>query len=235
MTNDMNSVPLRNRPVVGDVRSLRGLAILVQALLVAWIPFGIAAFAANLSQRSLLHRIVEDPVGVRWSEVLADRDRVDLLNQVFLGLLALTAIAFIAWFAVAYSNLDAFGVDRGYSTGWAVYGWLVPFLCWWRPKQLADEIWQTVDVANGGRPERQPRSPLVWSWWAAWVACTVVALFATRGSSDDATTIDEALTSNLWYSVRAVFFVVAAVLAIFVVRTITRAQRLDVGSRAIES
>jgi hypothetical protein len=234
MTNDMNPVPLRNRPVVGDVRSLRGLAIVVQVLLVTWIPFSFAALAANLSQRSLLHRIVKDPVGVRWSEVLADQDRVDLLNHVFLGLLALTAIGFIAWFAVAYSNLDSFGVDRGYSTGWAVYGWLVPFLCWWRPKQLADEMWQTVDVAHGLRPERQPRSPLVWSWWTAWVACTVVALFATRGSSDDAATVDDALTSNFWYSVRAVLFVVAAVLAIFVVRAITQAQRLDAGSRDIE-
>ena len=59
------------------LHSLRAPAVIVQLLLVAWVPFGVLSILFGLMQRSLLHRVATNPAGVRLAEVVADQDRVD--------------------------------------------------------------------------------------------------------------------------------------------------------------
>ena len=212
--------PRRFRPEA--LVSLRAPAVVVQLLLAAWIPFGVLTIVFGFMQRSLLHRVVSDPAGVRLAEIIADQDRADATNGIFIVLLIATGAAFLVWFSRAYRNLDAFDLPRRYGTGWAIGGWFVPFLNLARPKQVADDIWASVTVAKYGDPGARGGSFLLAAWWGAWIAAGVSGFFA-RSNSEDAT-IDEALTSNGVFVARSALFVVAAILAVFVVRSITRAQ-----------
>ena len=215
------ATPARARTIVWhDVRSVRLLAAVVQVLLALWVALGTASLVTNLDQRSLLQRISKDPFDVRPSELVASNDRVELLNGITIALFVITGICFIAWFATAYSNLPALGIERRFGTAWAVGGWFVPVLSWWRPKQLANDLWESVDAARGIDAQGS-RSVLLGCWWAAWIASLAAATFA--GAGDDCS-LDAALQSNLWYSVRALTLVVAAILAIAVVRAVSRAQ-----------
>ena len=178
-----------------EVRSVRGLSIVVRTLLALWVPLGIVALFANSAQRSLLQRVADSPASVRWSEVVADQHRMHTLNWVFVGMLVVTTICFVTWFAVAYTNLDPLGVAHRWTLGWAIGGWFVPILFWWRPKQVTNDLWRSVDASKGddGMGARPP-SILVGCWWTAWVASMVVGILAGRGgATPEDSTVHEAV------------------------------------------
>jgi len=220
--------PRRVRPEA--LVSLRVPAVIAQLLLAVWLPFGVLSIVFGFMQRSLLHRVASNPAGVRFSEVVADQDRADALNRIFIVLIIATGIAFLVWFSRAYRNLDAFDLPRRYSTGWATGGWFVPFLNFARPKQVADDIWASVNMSKYNEPGERGGSFLLAAWWATWIGAAVLGLFAPKASEVD--TIDEALTNNGFLLARNVLFIVAAILAMFVVRAITRAQAPAAGAGA---
>lgn len=215
-----------------EVRSLRGASIVLRVVLAGWVPFSGVAITTNAAQRSLLARIRDGSGSVRWSEVVDDTNRVDLVNHVAIGLLAVTAFCWLLWFFLAYTNLRPLALPQRWSCGWALGAWFVPVLCWWRPKQLADDVWASVDRARRA-DGRAPSRGLVTAWWATWIATFVAAFIANGANSSAERTarggslgrfVDEALQANALYTVRAALLAVTAVLAILVVRAITRAQ-----------
>ena len=148
---------------------------------------------------------------------LLDLDHViDPLNVACIALLVVTGMAFVVWLAMAYANLEPLRLEQRWSFGWVVGGWFVPVVCFWRPKQVVDDAWRSVDARRDddgmGTP---PRSILVGCWWVAWIAAFVAALTTRPG---DARTVDDALSSNLGYLFRSALLVVAGVLAVFVVQ-----------------
>ena len=201
--------------------SLRGPSLVVQVLLATWLVLGPVAFVYGLAQRSLLHRIQTNPATVTIGELSADQHRVNVINGVYVALLVATGIAFVAWFWRAYRNLDALDLPRRYGAGWAIGGWVVPFLNFVRPKQVANDIWRSVVVAKSGASDEPGGSILLGAWWLAWVGGTALVFFGRNGHER---TVHDALLTNGLYLARDVVLVVGAVLAIFVVRVITRAQ-----------
>ena len=137
-------------------------------------------------------------------------------------MLLATGVAFLVWFWRAYRNLDALDLPRRYGTGWAIGGWFVPFLNFARPKQVADDIWASVNVSKYGEIGERGGSLLLGLWWGAWISASLLGLFARNDSEHR--TVHQALTTNGVYIAREAVFIVAAVLALFVVRCITRAQ-----------
>jgi len=82
------------------------------------------------------------------------------------------AIAFIAWFRGAYESAGALsGQKLRRSPAWAVFGWFIPILALWWPKQTANDIWRGGDPAARGNPDwtALPVAPLVNWWWALWL------------------------------------------------------------------
>ena len=78
--------------------------------------------------------------------------RQQIVNVVGFALLAVTAIAFIWWFHAAYRNSAARGTWKlRFTSRWAIGAWFVPILAFWRPKQIADDIWRASE----------PRAPRV--------------------------------------------------------------------------
>jgi hypothetical protein len=130
-------------------------------------------------------------------------------------------IVFIRWLRAAYRNLDrvAPGIRR-YGHGWAIGAWFVPFLNFWRPKQIVNDVWR-----GSGIPTDYGRPPLLLlAWWLSWVAGLILGRFALRATLDQ-DTIDDLRTADFWYIVSDLWDIANAVMAIAVVGHLTR--RLD--------
>jgi hypothetical protein len=89
---------------------------------------------------------------------------IGLQGLVFL----ISAGVFITWFYRAYKNLRRLGVQNmRYGDGWAIGSWFIPIFNWFRPKQMANDIWRGsergVDVWAQWRQVGVPS--LVHWWW----------------------------------------------------------------------
>lgn len=105
---------------------------------------------------------------------------VDLLNQAALleGLLALpylaawiaTGVLVISWLWRARMNLAAFpGAPRGMRAGWAITGWLIPFV------NLVVPFRVTANVARASL-WRQKTPAVVGIWWASYLLAGFVSV-----------------------------------------------------------
>jgi hypothetical protein len=152
------------------------------------------------------------------------------------------AVFFILWFHRAYSNLPALGVARRrFDSNAAIWPWFVPILNLWRPKQVANDIWRGSDPQVASRELRlaqDPVPPLLGFWWAGYIVSSMLGsraglswwstptaedagFSALLGDSGGAEDIRHAAILDL---VASGVDIVAAVLAILVVRRLTARQ-----------
>ena len=191
----------------------------VVVLLVLVIVVDLAAVASSIAELSLLDR-VDAGEAVSDAELEDNDDRQAAVGLVQTLFLIATAVFFIRWLRLAYRNADvvAPGVRR-YGHGWAIGAWFVPFLNLWRPKQIVNDVWRAGDPS--GSPQGAALSPLLNLWWAGWIVSNVLAQVAVRLSLDQ-DTVEELRTADAWYIASDAFDAVVALLAILVVRRITR-------------
>jgi hypothetical protein len=150
-------------------------------------------------------------------------------------------VFFLRWFYRAYSNLPALGAEPRLRRGWAIAGWFVPILWLWRPKQIANDIWRGSDPSVRAvhlHITKTSVTPLLTVWWAAWIITGTLGFSAARLVWDAPTAADAGVSAALGIAsdaedVRSTAVVdlvangsdiVAAVLAILVVRTLTSRQ-----------
>jgi len=179
-------------------------------MFLVWIGFSILAFIVNLDQRSLLRRAQNDPFSVSFEEARDSDARAELLNHTLLVLIAVTAACFITWMYLEYRRADRAGAITRFGTGWAIGAWFVPFLNWFRPYQVMEDVWDATAGRNRNRV-------LLGTWWGFYLASLLVAAAAGSGESR---TLDDLLRQNGFYIARAVLTLVAAVLAALVVRAV---------------
>jgi hypothetical protein len=191
-----------------------------QALLVALVAVVVLDIADALSQMSeiaLLDRLIAGkPVGD--AELTSNDARVHFLSIAQLVVYLITAGLFIGWVHRAYRNLGALGAERRYSTGWAIGGWFVPIMAFFRPKQIVNDIWW--GTAPSGAPARQT-SLLLWAWWLGFVATELIAnsaFRATHAGEGSAGRLRHA--DSLWLTAD-VLEVIVAVLAVIVIQRVT--------------
>lgn len=149
--------------------------------------------------------------------LLEERDDLAELGLVLWLLGALVAgITFVRWFHRAYRNLDVLAPEaRRFHEGWAVLGWIVPVVWFWRPKQVAD------DLARGLGREQDVPGLLAW-WWVLWIA---TALFSPATGAFLGSGEPEAVrTLDIIHAATSALSIVAAVMAIRVVRRLTVAH-----------
>jgi hypothetical protein len=103
------------------------------------------------------------------------------------------AITFIVWFHRAYTNAAALTGQRlRWGTGWAVGAWFVPIMWWWRPKQIANDIWRAGDPKSKENPQWNalPVPGMVHWWWALYVLAGVIGGIGGGMISPDAILVD---------------------------------------------
>jgi len=102
------------------------------------------------------------------------------------------------------------------SAAWAVGCWFVPIVNYFKPFQAMRELWRASD-GTAAWP-RQPTWPVLGWWWATWLGFNLIgALQSTTGSAD----LDAIRRSDLFGLVSVTLGVVAALLAVQIVRQIT--------------
>lgn len=195
------------------------------ALLALALLADLVAVVSGVTERGLLTRIADGEI-VSDDEVAASDLRQGVVAIVQGLLYIAAAVAFLAWFFRAYTNLEILGVQGlRYGRRWAVGAWFVPFLNLFRPKQIANDIWRGSDPAA---PEKVyagagPVPGLFAFWWAAFLVTGFLYNAASRADlrADGA---DELLAANGLWLAADVTSIVATPLAIAVVRRTTSRQ-----------
>jgi hypothetical protein len=138
------------------------------------------------------------------------------------------AVFFLRWFYSAYRNVEALaGHATKHDARWAIWGFFVPILWFFRPFQIMREIWDQTSRRWAAEPSRVTGRPIpadrVTLWWTL---CVIVSLlndipawlsFRAEGAAAVA-------TATAWFVVTDALEIPAAVLAIMVVRGVTDLQ-----------
>ena len=206
-------MPASYVPLGGRAR-LAVIALVLMALLcAAQIGFGFAEL------RVADQVIADKPVSDADLTAIDDRNLAMLPIGIVLWIFA--GFAFIRWLHGAYRNVDVVApAERRYSHGWAIGAWFVPILNLWRPKQIVNDVWRA-----GGRDVRDAQpGGLLLSWWLLWTVADV-ALRIAGNNYGAADTPEEWRTGTMIFLVADSMSLIAAFLAVMVVRSTT--DRLD--------
>jgi Domain of unknown function (DUF4328) len=207
--------------------SAHGRALVVVALFVAYIVVALFSIVTNIVA------LAAEPI------VLTTEDGQQVTLYDLLLLLSVIAtilvcgiliVAFLVWLYRVVRNVPALGTPKSrveYSPGWAVGSFFVPFVNLVVPYKAVREVWEKSDPAVRTGDDfmfAQPSSaPLVLGWWLAWLASNVLSNISWRLHDESMTPGTLRFVAGL-HVVAHLAGVVAAVLAILVVRGIDRRQ-----------
>lgn len=162
--------------------------------------------------------------GVQLTAMLLDSAVSSFVLIVFIA----TVIVFLIWQHRAYNNLPALGVPRPeFSSGWVIGSWFVPFLNLVRPYQIVKYIWGKSDPdtlnTDGSYGAIGGDGFTLKIWWFFWLASNIVDNLSARLYWRAEKLSDYMLAE--WTSIfGSLFGIIAAYLAITVVRNITARQ-----------
>lgn len=139
-----------------------------------------------------------------------------------------TIVLFLVWLYRAHKNLLSLKPTHlDFSPGWAVGWWFIPFLNLVKPYQVVREVWWESDPEIPDGPGFLSASlhyapTYMGFWWGFWIASNILSNVASRVFDPENT---ESLPfSGAWFFISSLVTAIAAVLAIVVVRDISRRQ-----------
>ncbi|MEV7278462.1 DUF4328 domain-containing protein [Streptomyces sp. NPDC093111] len=142
------------------------------------------------------------------------------------GLLLLaTAVVFIVWMFRVRGNADVWAPDlQRRAKGWMIAGWVVPIVSFWFPRGLIVDIWRASRAEPYG-PDRRGEFVLINLWWLFFLVGRITAEVGAR-MFDGPATVDALVEATGWILAGDALDIVAAVLAILLVRRLTSMQHL---------
>ena len=209
-------------------KSVAGLGRSLQILMVVWTVVAGLAAGATIRFRNALADLETNPLALTPDDVVRLENVTDVYGIIQIVLFCSTALVFVIWFRRMHVNLRAFGEPRTeHSDGWAVGGWLVPFLNFVRPKQIADDIWSRSDPerSRGGATPGSLRGTvpkLIHWWWGIYLASGFSAWFAGLGGSVDS--VSGATARATWWFIGDLLQIVLGVVTFLVVAAFTERQ-----------
>ncbi|MEU3598305.1 DUF4328 domain-containing protein [Streptomyces sp. NPDC006798] len=215
--------PMPFAPMAPQVKAPVGLSYAVIALLCVTAVVDLLGVGAGLNAASLAKDLETSPFAVTQDEA-DDADALMALAIVFKYLAVLaTGILFIIWFAAARANAAAFApyIDK-WGKGFAIGGWFIPAANIAIPRLVAGTIW-IASRPDPYAPKSVQRRTLLTVWWTLCVAAYLpwsVGFLSYDGSE---TAKDLRIWSNT-FALGSILSIAAAIVAIFVVRRITRMQ-----------
>ncbi|MFL6116548.1 MAG: DUF4328 domain-containing protein [Catenulispora sp.] len=200
------------------------------------ILLGLDAVLAALDTGALAWRnsIINSLLGEQLSVDRSTVENSDNLVRAASGLLVLcvlsTIVVFICWFWTARSNAELYAPNSGaMSVGWAIGGWFIPLANWIIPCIVARDIYR--GTMRGRQDKPQGGGQITGWWWASYVLSGILLFVVSKSDDTTSATIDpDAYLKSLQDVARAGMvalpaMVLASVLGIAYVRTITGAQR----------
>jgi hypothetical protein len=134
-----------------------------------------------------------------------------------------TVIMWLVWQHRAQSNLHALAVPRlTFSPGWAVGWWLIPIANLWKPFQTVRELWK----ASTGDEKwwAVPTSSVIGWWWACWVVFNFLYNTTIRFYGSESSTVRTYIVGDRVSIAGDLVSIVAAILAISIVRAVNERQ-----------
>ncbi|MDQ3577770.1 MAG: DUF4328 domain-containing protein, partial [Actinomycetota bacterium] len=173
------------------VRPARLARFLASGLIL--LTTGIAGLALWQSWRSywLVRDVLSPMPTVRSADLEWARQVSVTLSWAWLGGLALSGIAFLAWLWRARINSARLcDAPQRLRIRWSLGSWFVPGLNLWWPQMVVSDVWRASrpDVAGRGADLRAVRpSRLVTAWWTLFLLANAVDLVAVHLLTDDGT------------------------------------------------
>ncbi len=200
------------------LRPVRGVAVFAVVALVCDSLTGIVAAVIDLWYASLVDRMIADVDSVPEAEINKGDLVYGLSGILEMVVYVVAIVAFLVWLFRVRANAEILS-PGGHRRGqpWLIFGWVVPIINFWFPKQIVDDIWSA-----SSRVPSPPRG-LFNAWWAAWLIGTWVTNAASRllFNADELEPLAAAARFDV---VSIVLMLIAAVLAIGVIRKISEAQ-----------
>lgn len=149
----------------------------------------------------------------------------------YLAVALATAIVFGFWLVRANRTARSLAPDAVQtSPGWSVGWFFVPFANLWKPYQAVSEVWFASEMHD---PNRVVERPLFFPlWWAAWIGGTILSRLAGSAMSKASGNIGALVDATYLSIADDVVWMIAALLAILVVRSIAGAQEKGWRARA---
>ncbi|HEX6184113.1 MAG TPA: DUF4328 domain-containing protein [Pyrinomonadaceae bacterium] len=208
--------------------SAHGRAQVVVFLFLAYIAVSLFSVFSNLLQISFLSGALAGSVSEEGAEMNDMRQAAVALIHIVVYIAL--AISFLLWLHRAAKNLPALGNPQSkidYTPGWAVGWFFVPIANLFMPYKAVREVWEKSDPAIKTEVDLAftpaASTPLLLGWWLGWIAMNVISR-ATSRLGRDAVSIETMIWVTWVDVVGDLVGIVAAVLAIFVVRGIDRRQ-----------
>lgn len=140
-----------------------------------------------------------------------------------------TVVMFLMWLYRAHSNLQPLGAQNlEFTPGWTVGWWFIPFANLVKPYQAVREVWFESDPEVGSNEQTFLSASLrtapvyVGVWWALWLISNFVSNVAGRIYDPD--TMSDVESGALIFIIPSAISIIAAILAIMVVKDITSRQ-----------
>ncbi len=212
-----------------DYRSTYGGGVLLQLLLGVFLVFSAWTLATGLPYLQALRQTQDGVFGADSDEFFRIEDTYTMAWTLRWLILAFVAVVWLMWFYRSYRNLETLGRTRSYAAGWALFGWVVPIVNLFRPRQIAGELWLQSRLPD------PPPSLLDWhpephlpryidAWWAAYLLGGLVTVVGPGASGG--TTVDAIYDATRWEVAGVVALIMATPLAIAVVHAINVRQHL---------
>ena len=205
-----------------------GIATLLVWLLAAQAFLTAIELLALANRYSVLHR---HQLGhaVAPSTIHAADTAVKVTTNVIAAILIVTIVIWCIWQHRAQSNareLTAGGLH--FSPGWAVGWWFVPIADLWMPFRTIRELWKG---SHGPAWQGIRTWRLIGWWWALWLV-SWIEIWTGSGSfsvglgteSRAPVTSAQVISHDRWQLIAQGVRIVAALLAIAIVRSVTRLQ-----------
>jgi hypothetical protein len=144
-----------------------------------------------------------------------------------IGLLTLAGIVvWCVWQHRAQKNLRSLGsADLRYSPGWAVGWWFIPVANTVMPFRTTRELWQASEPGAGSLDWRLARTPPeMWLWWFAFLAGVIVLPTIVANIGGQHPSLSQAIRREDFLIARDGVMILAAILAIRLVRGINARQ-----------
>ena len=201
------------------------------------VLLGIAAIATIVSTKAeidLLQRALAGDA-ITETEALTNDTRQQLVNLIFLGLYAASAVAFIAWMCRVSQNLGTLnGYDRRYQKYppvHTIFWWFVPVAHLWQPYRVMKSIWNETHGLG-----EDASSKLLMTWWLFWLVSNAVGWVGWWDLFNPSNASLESLINTDYRAIASHLCLMAAgVLAVTIVLRVTRAQEQRNQARATTS
>jgi hypothetical protein len=208
------------------------------ALLFVNVAMAFVLASSTLAEIRLVQR-ARDTGNVSFEEARRNDNRQRALGGASTLAFLATGIVWLVFVHRAHSNLDALGArDLRFTHGWAVAGFLVPFLNLVRGPQVMSELLRASEPSGGSNGWRsRPTPPIVPAWWTTYLVGGVVLRISTLGLRNDTASIDDILLSDRILIGTQLLIAISGVLAVVLIRRIAgfqRARATDHGHRPAE-